>query len=280
MTIIDGKKEANMLCDALLENIQSLRKKGIVPALRVILVGEDPASLVYVRNKEKKAASLSLDGQVIRMPNTVSQAEVLRKVDELNADKSVHGILVQLPLPAHLDENEILCRIDPAKDVDGLSDYNFGRLLAGRDGMVPCTPAGIIRLIKSTGIEIAGKHAVVIGRSNIVGKPVSVLLQRENATVTMCHSRTVDLASFCRQADILVVSIGKANFITGDMLKAGVCVIDVGMNRVDGKLTGDVHFESAKEVARYITPVPGGVGPMTIAMLMYNTVLGANMNDQ
>jgi len=231
---------------------------------------------VYVRNKEKACHELGYYSEVHRLPADTSQADLLALVDKLNHQANIHGILVQLPLPKHIDEKAVIDAISPEKDVDGFHPINVGNLMIGDDSLLPCTPAGVIELIKRTGVEIAGKHAVVIGRSNIVGKPVSLLLQRENATVTMCHSRTANMKELTRLADILVVAIGRANFVDASYVKPGAVVIDVGMNRLDnGKLAGDVDFESVKEISGPITPVPGGVGPMTITMLMQNTLIAA-----
>ncbi len=270
--IIDGKSIGLQVRNNLTSRVEALKARGIVPGLMVILVGEDPASKVYVANKEKAAAALGMAGTVLRMPEDTTQEALIQKIEELNADKSVHGILVQLPLPGHMDTQRVLMTIRPEKDVDGFHIYNAGALMTGNRCILPCTPKGIMHLIKTTGRPIAGCHAVVVGRSNIVGKPIAMLLLQEHATVTICHSRTKNLADITRQADILVAAVGKARMITGDMIKSGATVIDVGMNRVDGKLCGDVDFASACEVADFITPVPGGVGPMTIAMLMENTI--------
>lgn len=241
-----------------------------------MLVGEDPASQVYVRNKEKACHDLGYYSEVHRLPASTTQEDLLALVDKLNKQDTIDGILVQLPLPGHIDEKAVINAIAVDKDVDGFHPVNVGNLVIGDDSLLPCTPAGVIELIKRAGVELAGKHAVVIGRSNIVGKPVSLLLQRENATVTMCHSRTIGMADIARQADILVVAIGRANFIDASFVKPGAVVIDVGMNRLEnGKLAGDVDFESVKEVSGPITPVPGGVGPMTITMLMQNTLIAA-----
>jgi len=244
-----------------------------------VRVGSDPASEVYVRNKAKKARELGLEGTELIHPETMSEAELLAEVERLNRDDDVDGILVQLPLPKQIDPMKVIDAIDPAKDVDGFHPINVGMLHLGRPSLAPCTPAGVIRLIESTGQPIEGKHAVVIGRSDIVGKPVAALLLQRHATVTICHSRTRDLAAIAREADVLVAAIGKARFVTADMIKPSAIVIDVGINRliVDGagKLAGDVDFNAASEVAGWITPVPGGVGPMTIAMLMKNTVTAA-----
>ena len=248
------------------------RETGILPGLAVIIVGENPASQVYVRNKKKACEEVGFYSVVYEMPEATTQAELNALVDRLNADERIHGILVQLPLPKHLDETEVLLRIDPAKDVDAFHPYNVGKIMIGDYSFLPCTPAGVMALLERTGVEISGKKCVVIGRSNIVGKPMAMLLLHANGTVTICHSRTKDLAEQTREADILVVAIGKADFVTADMVKEGAVVIDVGMNRrADGKLTGDVDFDSVEPVASAITPVPGGVGPMTITMLLKNT---------
>lgn len=274
--IISGKVVSEEIRGNIAREVQELASRGFRPGLAVILVGEDPASHVYVRNKEKACHDLGFYSEVHRLPDTASQEEVLEFVDRLNNQDNIHGILVQLPLPKHIDEKAVINAIAVEKDVDGFHPMNVGNLVVGDDSLLPCTPAGVIELIKRTGIQIPGKHAVVIGRSNIVGKPVSLLLQRENATVTMCHSRTANMDQIARLADILVVAIGRANMIDASYVKPGAVVIDVGMNRLDnGKLAGDVDYESAKEVAGYITPVPGGVGPMTITMLMQNTLLAS-----
>jgi methylenetetrahydrofolate dehydrogenase (NADP+)/methenyltetrahydrofolate cyclohydrolase len=271
--IIDGRAVAQQIEQEVIDGISRL---GIKPGLVAVRVGSDPASEIYVRNKAKKARELGIEGTELVFPETMSEAELLAEVDRLNRDDAVDGILVQLPLPKQIDSRKVIDAISPAKDVDGFHPVSVGMLHLGRPTLVPCTPAGVIRLIESTGEPIEGKHAVVIGRSNIVGKPMALLLLQHNATVTICTSKTVDLAKFTRDADILVVATGKPKMITGDMIKPGAAVIDVGINRMaDGKLCGDVDFESAKEVAGWITPVPGGVGPMTIAMLMKNTVTAA-----
>lgn len=254
----------------------ALQERGVQPCLAVVLVGENPASQVYVRGKASDCAECGIKSEVIRLPEETSQAELLGKVAVLAADPAVHGILVQLPLPAQIDPAAVIAAIPPEKDVDGFTPVNAGNLLTGGPCFAPCTPAGCVRMIESTGVEIAGKRAVVVGRSNIVGKPAALLLLEKNATVTICHSRTENLAAICREADILVAAVGKAGFITGDMVKPGAVVIDVGINRgADGKLHGDVDFAAAAEKAAFITPVPGGVGLMTRAMLMQNTVEAA-----
>ncbi|MMZ61221.1 Bifunctional protein FolD protein [compost metagenome] len=274
--LINGKQVSEDVRGALREEVERLNKQGFTPGLAVVLVGEDPASQVYVRNKEKACHDLGYYSEVHRLPASTSESDLLALVDKLNKQDNIHGILVQLPLPKHINEKAVIDAITVEKDVDGFHPVNVGNLVIGDDSLLPCTPAGVIELIKRTGIEISGKHAVVIGRSNIVGKPVSLLLQRENATVTMCHSRTANMKELTKQADILVVAIGRANFVDASYVKPGAVVIDVGMNRLDnGKLAGDVDFESVKEVSGPITPVPGGVGPMTITMLMQNTLIAA-----
>lgn len=274
--LINGKQVSEEIRGALRGEVELLTKQGLTPGLAVVLVGEDPASQVYVRNKEKACHDLGYYSEVHRLSASTTQEELLALVDKLNRQDNIHGILVQLPLPNHIDEKSVINAIAVEKDVDGFHPVNVGNLVIGDDSLLPCTPAGVIELIKRTGIEMAGKHAVVIGRSNIVGKPVSLLLQRENATVTMCHSRTANMKELTQQADILVVAIGRANFVDASYVKPGAAVIDVGMNRLEnGKLAGDVDFESVKEVSGPITPVPGGVGPMTITMLMQNTLIAA-----
>ncbi len=274
--VVDGKEVAKSIRQELKAEVEKLAKEGIVPGLTVILIGNDPASESYVRGKVKGCEEVGIRSELIRKDTSITQEELLAIIDQLNQNPNVHGILVQLPLPAHISEEAVIMAIDPSKDVDGFHPISVGNMVIGTDGFLPCTPHGIIELIKRTGTEIAGKHAVVIGRSNIVGKPVSLLLQRENATVTMCHSRTKNLSEIARSADILVVAIGKAHFIHKEDVKPGAVVIDVGVNRIEsGKLVGDVDFEDVKEVAGYITPVPGGVGPMTITMLLANTVKSA-----
>ncbi len=274
--IIDGKALAAAVKQEAAAGVAALKAQGVAPCLAVILVGEDPASQVYVRGKINDCAECGILSRSIRLPATATQAELLAQVAALAADDTVHGILVQLPLPAQIDERAVIDAIPPQKDVDGFSPVNVGRLQAGEPCFQPCTPAGCIRMIESTGTSIAGKHAVVIGRSNIVGKPAAMLLLAQNATVTVCHSKTQNLAQLCAEADILVAAVGRAGFVTGDMVKPGAVVIDVGINRgADGKLHGDVDFAAAAQKAAWITPVPGGVGPMTRAMLMHNTVLAA-----
>jgi len=276
-TIIDGKQAQASIREELAKKVQELKAKhGLTPGIGVILVGEDPASQSYVKSKEKTANELGYYSKTIRVPVETTEAEVLKLVGEFNKDPQIHGILVQLPLPPHINENAIIFAIDPKKDVDGFHPVNIGKLHMGEECFVPCTPAGVMELLKRTGVELKGKNAVVVGRSNLVGKPVSMLLLAQHATVTICHSRTKDLAAECRRADVLVAAVGKAKMITADMIKPGAVVIDVGVNRVEGgKLVGDVDFEGAVNVASAITPVPGGVGPMTIGMLMKNTFLAA-----
>lgn len=267
--LIDGREMAKQNRIAIKKEIEKLDG---TPKLVVVLVGEDPASQVYVSSKEKFAGRVNMESDVIRLPESTSEEELLSVVNKLNDDESVNGILVQFPVPKHISQEKVMNTIAPLKDVDGLNQINIGKLVAGVDGLTPCTPTGVIKMIKSTGIDISGKNAVVIGRSLLVGKPVAMMLLKENATVTMCHSRTKDLKAEISRADIVVAAVGIPNFITGDMIKDGAVVIDVGINRVNKKLVGDVEFETAKEKASHITPVPGGVGPMTIAMLLKNTL--------
>lgn len=274
--VINGKELAHEIRVNMKEEVIQLKKKGITPHLTVILVGDNPASKSYVSGKEKAAAETGMSSNVIVLPITTTEKELLQQIEVLNQDDTVHGILVQLPLPDQIREKQIIEAISPAKDVDGFHPISIGRMMAGEDTFLPCTPYGIITMLKSRNIPMEGKHAVIIGRSNIVGKPVGQLLLNENATVTYCHSKTQDLKKFTTDADILIVAVGKANVINQEYLKEGAIVIDVGINRKsDGKLTGDVDFESAKEKAAYITPVPRGVGPMTITMLLKNTIKAA-----
>ena len=274
--IIDGKAIAQEVRAEWKLRADALKARGITPGLAVIIVGEDAASKVYVANKVKACAELGLHSEHIVMPADTPEAALLAKIAELNNDPKIHGILVQLPVPKHIDSNKVLLAISPNKDVDGFHPLNVGALVTGNTLFQPCTPYGIMKLLEKSGVSIEGKHAVVVGRSNIVGKPMALMLLQQNATVTICTSKTVDLARYTRDADILVVAIGRARMITGDMIKPGAAVIDVGMNRPpDGKLCGDVDFDSAKEVAGWITPVPGGVGPMTITMLVASTVQAA-----
>lgn len=272
--IINGKQVSKNVREAQKAETEALfQKYGKRPGLAVIIVGEDPASKVYVANKEKACIEVGFHSELYRMPENTTIEELLSLIDRLNKDDKIHGILCQLPLPKHLDEEKVILAIDPNKDVDAFHPVNTGKIMIGNHSFLPCTPAGVMKLIESTGTDISGKECVVIGRSNIVGKPQAMLLLQANGTVTICHSRTKNLKEVTKRADILVVAIGKADFVTGDMIKEGAVVIDVGMNRrADGKLTGDVDFESAEKVASYITPVPGGVGPMTITMLLQNTL--------
>ncbi|MDI9485129.1 MAG: bifunctional methylenetetrahydrofolate dehydrogenase/methenyltetrahydrofolate cyclohydrolase FolD [Bacillota bacterium] len=274
--IIDGKAIAAEIRSELAKQVAELAAQGKTPGLDVILVGEDPASKVYVRNKERTSKEIGINSTVHRLPEETTREELLGLIEKLNNDPTVHGILVQLPLPGHLDEEEVINTISPEKDVDGFHPINAGKLLIGDDdAFVACTPAGVLELVKRTGVPIQGKNVVVVGRSNIVGKPAAVLFLREHATVTVCHSRTQDLPAECRRADILIAAVGRPEMIKKEWIKPGAIVIDVGINRVDGKLVGDVDYENVKEVAGYITPVPGGVGPMTIAMLLRATVQAA-----
>jgi methylenetetrahydrofolate dehydrogenase (NADP+)/methenyltetrahydrofolate cyclohydrolase len=278
-TLIDGKSIAAALRAAQKSAIESLAGRGVRPGLAAILVGDDQASRVYVRSKARACEEIGLRSEVHEFPAGVAESALLERVAQLNADARVHGVLVQLPLPPQLDAARILACVSPAKDVDGFHAVNLGALLQGRRGFVPGTPAGVMRLLEHAGVALAGRHAVVVGRSTIVGKPLALLLLQKDATVTICHSKSVDLASVTRQADVLVAAIGRAKFITADMVKPGACVIDIGINRLpDGKLAGDVDFAAVREIAGSITPVPGGVGPMTVAMLIVNTVRAAELS--
>ena len=273
--ILSGKTMSESLRKEIAERVSALKERGVTPGLAVILVGNDPASEIYVRNKGNGCTEVGMYSRTINMPAETTQEELEAAIEELNADSAIHGILVQLPLPKHLDEQAALAKILPEKDVDGFHLINAGHMLTGTEGVVACTPRGALHMIKSTGVNLNGKEAVVIGRSNIVGKPMAMLLLKENCTVTMCHSRTQNLAEHTRRADILVAAVGKAGFVTADMVKPGAIVIDVGINRVEGKVKGDVDYDAVKEVAGWITPVPGGVGKMTITMLLMNTVEAA-----
>ncbi len=273
---IEGKLLAARVKERVAAGVAQLKEKGIEPCLAVIMVGENPASQVYVKGKVKDCAECGIKSLEIHLPAETTQEELLQKLAELADDASVHGLLVQLPLPAHIDEKTVIEAIPSQKDVDGFTAVNVGRMMIGEECFLPCTPAGCMEMIRSTGVSISGKNAVVIGRSNIVGKPAAMLLLRENATVTICHSRTENLKQVCANADILVAAVGRAGFVTGDMVKSGAVVIDVGINRnAQGKLCGDVDYDAAAEKAGYITPVPGGVGLMTRAMLMQNTLQAA-----
>lgn len=270
--ILDGKVLSAQIKDEVTARVEALKAKGVIPGLAVILVDNNPASEIYVRNKGKGCEETGMLSRTVRLDEATTQEELEGQIEALNRDPEIHGILVQLPLPRHLDENAALAKILPEKDVDGFHLVNAGHLMTGTEGVVPCTPKGALYMLRSTGEDLSGKEAVVIGRSNIVGKPMAMLLLQQNCTVTVCHSRTKDLAEHTRRADILVSAVGKAGFVTKDMVKPGAIVIDVGINRVDGKVCGDVDFESVSETAGWITPVPGGVGKMTIAMLLSNTV--------
>lgn len=274
--IIDGKQIAEQVIEKVEQRVKALKEQGITPGLTVILVGEDPASQTYVASKERTSERLGMKSQVIKKPVTISEQELLTLIDQLNKDETVDGILLQLPLPNHMDENKVLRAIVPEKDVDGFHPVNVGKLMLGQEGFIPCTPYGVIQLLDYSSISIEGKHAVIVGRSNIVGKPMGQLLLNRHATVTYTHSRTQNLEDYTKQADLLIVATGQPRMITKDHIKPGATVIDVGIHRnADGRLSGDVDFASASEVAGYMTPVPGGVGPMTIAMLMENTCLSA-----
>ena len=274
--IIDGKAIAAEITEEMRLRAQALRERGIVPCLAVILAGNDPASEIYVRNKRRACKRAGVESRLIRLDQSVSREELLREIHALNQDPAVHAVLVQLPLPEHLDPAEILSAVSPEKDADGFHPLNAGRLLAGEAGVLPCTPAGCMELLRRTGVPLSGAEAVVIGRSNIVGKPMALLLLQENCTVTLCHSRTKDLAGHVRRADVVICAVGRPGLVTGEMIKPGATVIDVGINRLpDGRVVGDVDFESVSAVAGAMTPVPGGVGPMTIAMLMKNAILAA-----
>ena len=273
MILIDGKKVSAEVRNRLAEETKILKEKtGKEPGLATVLVGDDPASAVYVRNKNKTCRELGFQSFENQLSSDTTEEQLLNLIDDLNSNPNVHGILVQLPLPDQIDSEKILQAIDPKKDVDGFHPVNVGKLVVGNALLTPCTPTGIIELLDHYGIEISGKHAVIIGRSNIVGKPVSMLLLQRNATITICHSRTKNLEEVTRRADILIAAVGRPHFVTENMVSEGTAVIDVGINRVDGKLTGDVEFEPVSKKASYITPVPGGVGPMTIALLMENTL--------
>lgn len=277
-TRIDGKAVAAKIRAQVAQEVEALKLRGICPGMAVVLVGDDPASKIYVNNKKKACAETGIYSEEHLLPAETTQEELLALIEKLNADEKIHGILVQSPLPKHLDEKLVVEHIDPRKDVDAFHAYNVGKIMIGDFTFLPCTPAGVIELIRSTGVPIEGKNCVVVGRSNIVGKPMAMLLLHNNGTVTICHSRTKNLAEICRGADILVAAVGKPKFITADMVKPGAVVIDVGMDRDEnGKLCGDVDFDAVEPIASYITPVPGGVGPMTIAMLMKNAVRAAEI---
>lgn len=280
--IIDGKATALSVRGALREDVEAfVQEKNIAPGLAVVIVGSDPASQVYVRNKHKACGEVGMYSEVHELPAETTEDELLLLIDKLNKDTKIHGILVQLPLPKHLDEEKVILAIDPKKDVDAFHPQNVGKIMIGNFSFVPCTPAGVMELLKHYGIDPAGKHCAIIGRSNIVGKPQAMLMLKENATVTICHSKTANLAEITKTADILVAAVGRANFVTADMVKEGAVVIDVGINRnADGKLCGDVDFAAVEPIASYITPVPGGVGPMTITMLLKNTLTAAKEQNK
>lgn len=274
--LIDGIAIGKVIREEIKERVTKLKEEGCTPGLAVILVGENQASHTYVRNKEKSSVEAGMKSELIKLPDTVTEEELLGHIEKLNNDNSIHGILVQLPLPDHINEDKVIIAIDPSKDVDGFHPVNVGKMIIGQKAYLSCTPYGIIKLLERTNTPIKGQHAVIVGRSNIVGKPMGQLLLQRDATVTYCHSQTKDLASFTKQADILIVAMGKTKFITEDHVKEGAVVIDVGMNRDEhGKLCGDVDFDRVKELASAITPVPGGVGPMTITMLLKNTLHSA-----
>ncbi|MCG2814008.1 MAG: bifunctional methylenetetrahydrofolate dehydrogenase/methenyltetrahydrofolate cyclohydrolase FolD [Thermodesulfovibrionales bacterium] len=276
--LIDGKKVAADIREGLKKEINELKSKGVNPVLAVVLIGENPASKKYVSSKEKACEEIGIKSLTHKLPESTTQAELIKLIDNLNSDSNVHGILVQLPLPKHLNEKEVMNKISPAKDVDGFGPDALGKLVLDEPGFIACTPHGAMKMLEAYGIDPKGKHAVIVGRSVIVGKPLALLLLRKHATVTICHSRTPNLKEECLRANILCVAVGRAKTITGDMVKEGAAVIDIGINVTpEGKIVGDVDFDAAKERAGYITPVPGGAGPMTIAMLMYNTVLAAKM---
>lgn len=278
--LLKGKEVSARIKQELKKETDALKEKGITPGLAVIIVGDDPASRVYVNNKKKACAECGFYSEEYALPEETTQEELLALIDKLNKKSDISGILVQLPVPKHIDETTIINAIDPKKDVDAFHPVNVGKIMVGNFDFVPCTPAGVMELIKESGIDVEGKECVIVGRSNIVGKPQAMLLLHQNGTVTICHSRTKNLKEHTKKADILVAAVGIPNFITGDMVKEGAVVIDVGINRLEnGKLCGDVEFDSAEKVAGAITPVPGGVGPMTIAMLMKNTVKAAVINE-
>lgn len=279
--IIDGKLVAQEVKAKVSKKVKELQKNGITPGLAVIIIGNNPASRIYVNNKKKACAEISIYSKEYALPDTTSQKKLIELISKLNNDDSINGILVQLPLPNHINEKAVIEAIDPLKDVDAFHEINVGKIMIGEYDLLPCTPAGIIELLNSQNIEIEGKHCVVVGRSNIVGKPMAMLLLHRNGTVTICHSKTKNLKEICKNADILIAAVGKTKFITSDMVKKNAVVIDVGMNKDENsKLCGDVDFDNVEKIASYITPVPGGVGPMTIAMLMKNTVTAASLQNR
>lgn len=274
--MINGKEIGQQIRQSIAQRVAELKEKGVAPGLAVILVGEDPASQTYVRNKHRSCEAIGIYSEVIKLPETTTEEELLEQIEALNERKDIHGILVQLPLPKHINEDHVIAAISPDKDVDGFSPVSVGKMMLGQDTFLPCTPFGVMKLLEHSEIDIAGKHAVVVGRSHIVGKPMGQLLLQKDATVTYAHSKTKDLPSITKQADILVVAVGRPKFITKEHVKPGAVVIDVGINRDENnKLVGDVDFEEVAPISSYITPVPGGVGPMTITMLLYNTVKAA-----
>ncbi|MCX7746800.1 MAG: bifunctional methylenetetrahydrofolate dehydrogenase/methenyltetrahydrofolate cyclohydrolase FolD [Clostridia bacterium] len=278
--ILSGKDLSAKVKEQLKQEVGSMRENGIIPGLAVIIVGDDPASRIYVNNKKKACREIGIESYEYALSEETSEAELLELVEKLNQDNKVSGILVQLPLPRHINEEKVILAICPEKDVDAFHPVNVGKIMIGKPDFLPCTPAGVMELIEESGVDVAGKECVVVGRSNIVGKPQSMLLLAKHGTVTICHSKTKNLDEVCRRADILVVAVGKPELVKGSSIKPGAVVLDVGMNRLENKkVVGDVEFSSAKEVASYITPVPGGVGPMTIAMLMKNTVKAAKLQN-
>ena len=280
--IIDGKAISREVRGEIAADVAEFKQKyGCAPGLAVVIVGQDPASQVYVRNKKRACEEVGFYSESYELPEDTTQEQLIELVEKLNADENIHGILVQLPLPSHLDETEVLLRIRPEKDVDAFHPLNVGKIMIGNHDLLPCTPAGVMVLLERSGVDVNGKKCVVIGRSNIVGKPMAMLLLHAHGTVTICHSRTRNLEEICREADILVASIGKPEFVTGDMVKEGAVVVDVGINRLpDGKLVGDVNFSEVEPKVSYITPVPGGVGPMTITMLLKNTLTAAELANK
>lgn len=274
--IINGKEIGQEIRKSVAERVTQLKEKGVTPGLAVILVGDNPASQTYVKNKQKSCEAIGIFSELIKLPQEVTEQELLEQIRLLNNRNDIHGILVQLPLPKHIDEDKVIATISPEKDVDGFSPVSVGKMMLGQDTYLPCTPFGVMKLLEYSGIEVAGKHAVVVGRSHIVGKPMGQLLLQKDATVTYTHSKTPDLPSITKQADIIVAAVGRPNFITKEHVKPGAVVIDVGINRDDNnKLVGDVNFKEVESIASHITPVPGGVGPMTITMLLFNTVQSA-----
>lgn len=275
-SIISGTEIGKQIRQSIADRVVKLQDKGITPGLAVILVGDNPASQTYVRNKQKSCEAIGIYSELVKLPEETKESELLEHIQQLNKRQDIHGILVQLPLPKHINEDNVIATISPEKDVDGFSPISVGKMMLGQDTFLPCTPFGVMKLLEYTGVELAGKHAVVVGRSHIVGKPMGQLLLQKDVTVTYTHSKTIDLPSITKQGDILIAAVGRANFITKEHVKPGAIVIDVGINRDENnKLVGDVHFDDVSPIASHITPVPGGVGPMTITMLLYNTVQSA-----